>query len=140
MNRNMSSFAMQDCESNNKVKKKPLVSMQSFTHRPVGNSKNPGPLWRNKNGFLIHKSRISQLFYPHWLGRIRPPYKCSVCENYGHNSSSSVCLHPTDELENTAEDDLEVFIDDQHMHDVLIDGQYVQAHFDAPILPHILEI
>ena len=32
MNRNMSSFAMQDCESNNKVKKKSLVSMQSFTH------------------------------------------------------------------------------------------------------------
>jgi hypothetical protein len=48
-------------------------------------------------------------------------------------------LHPTAELENT-DDDLQVFMDDQNDVDVLIDGQHVQARFDAPILSHILEI
>ena len=41
--RPLASFACQICELGNKRKKKIMVSMYSFTHRPVGNGLSPGP-------------------------------------------------------------------------------------------------
>ena len=94
--RTLSCFSMQECELGNKTKKEDWVSLFSFNNRPVGNSKNPGTAWKNNNfkGFLMHKSRISQLYYPFWIGRLRSPYKCSACKEYGHNSGSSLCPGP----------------------------------------------
>ena len=90
--RPLASFALEKCEAENKVTKKYGQSMFSFTHRPVGNSKySTGPQWRNKAGYRMQKGRITQLFYPFYLGNQRDPYRCSSCKQYGHNSDSSDC-------------------------------------------------
>ena len=89
--RPLASFAMQQCEFSNKVKKDAMVSLYSFTNRPVGNAKVLGPIWKNKNGYLIGRRRVSQLYYSFLLGRQRNPYQCSNCSEYGHNAGSKEC-------------------------------------------------
>ena len=89
--RPLAAFACQICELGNKRKKKVLVSMFSFSHRPVGNARSPGPEWKNKYGFLISRSRIAQLYYTWYVGRLRDPYKCGTCKSYGHNALSRMC-------------------------------------------------
>ena len=79
--RPLASFACQICELGNKRKKKIMVSMYSFTHRPVGNSLSPGSQWKNKNGFLIAHNRIAQLYYTWYIGRLHTdsfPYSVEV--------------------------------------------------------------
>ena len=89
--RPLASFAMHQCEFSNKVRKEAMVSMYSFANRPVGNTKNPAAEWKNKNGYLMARRRISQLYYSYLLGRLRDPYQCSNCDEYGHNAGSKNC-------------------------------------------------
>ena len=91
-NRPLACFSLQQCEFSNKVKKNAMVSLYSFTNRPVGNSKCAAPAWKNKNGFLIFKTRICQLYYAFLIGRQRNPYRCGNCGEYdGHNAGSKLC-------------------------------------------------
>ena len=70
--RPLASFSLQHCESSNKTEKSYSRSMFSFTNHPVGNSKHSqGPQWRNKAGYMLQKGRISQLYYPYYLGKQR---------------------------------------------------------------------
>ena len=87
----LASFAMKQCKFSNWVKKEAMVSLYSFTNRPVGNSKNPAPVWKNKNGYLIAKRRITQLYYSSLVGRQRAPYKCSQCGEHSHIAGSKLC-------------------------------------------------
>ena len=74
--RPLACFAMQQCESSNKVKKGAMGSLYSFTNRPIGNSKCPAPVWRNKNGFFIARRRVTQLYH---------------CGDYSHTAGSKQC-------------------------------------------------
>ena len=89
--RPLACFAMQQCESSNKVKKGAMGSLYSFTNRPVGNSKCPAPVWRNKNGFFIARGRVTQLYYSFLVGRFRDPYRCGNCGDYSHTAGSKQC-------------------------------------------------
>ena len=75
VDRPMASFILQQSEGANKVKKRFMESMFSFTDRPVGNGTSAPPLWRNKNGYWIAKTRVKQLFYHWYTGRQKGPYK-----------------------------------------------------------------
>jgi hypothetical protein len=101
--RPLASFAMQQCEYSNKVKKGDMVSLYSFTNRPVGNSKCPAPGWKNKNGFLIARRRVTQLYYSFLIGRLRNPYQCGNCGDCSHNAGSKQC--PINIISNGMEED-----------------------------------
>ena len=91
VDRPMASFILQQSEGANKVKKRFMESMFSFTDRPVGNGTSAPPLWRNKNGYWIAKTRVKQLFYHWYTGRQKGPYKCSKCGSLDHTAASKDC-------------------------------------------------
>ena len=109
--RPLASFAMQQCEYSNKVKKGDMVSLYSFTNRPVGNSKCPAPDWKNKMG-LIARTRVTQLCYSFLVGRLRNPYHCGNCGDCSHNAGSKQCpvniilngMEQDDDVNHTFED------------------------------------
>ena len=82
-----------------------MVLLYSFTNRPVGNCKNPAPAWKNKNGYLIARRRVTQLYYSFLVGRQRGRYQCSNCGEHSHNAGSKLCpvniiLNAPNEFEN----------------------------------------
>ena len=91
VDRPMASFILQQSEGANKLKKRFMESMFSFTDRPVGNGTSAPPLWRNKNGYWIAKTRVKQLFYHWYTGRQKGPYKCSKCGSLDHTAASKDC-------------------------------------------------
>ena len=86
--------------------------MYSFTHRPVGNSLSPGPQWKNKNGFLIARNRIAQLYYTWYIGRLRDPYQCGICKQYGHNGRSTLCKGPRSVRDSAVDNSMPAHFDD----------------------------